>query len=1089
MARKMSKWIKIPLIAVASVLVFFFLLVATVQLLLSEKTLTKLVNRYAVEFVDANVSFGRVKLSLVEHFPRISLHLEEVSVTYPHDRFAADDSLAVAMSRMAGAGRQEEQDTLASIRSLIVALKASDFWEKGTIHVPFVELRSPHIYAKNYGERANWEIFKSDTTAVEDTSSSTELPVIHINRIQLLDSPRVVYTSAPDSLFAALRARKIVLRSNVRTDSLENLRGKLSIDTLFVAGRLKKDTVFFGLQTLELRRRTDTVTLKATARAALALSSIGRTRVPMEIDAKVVRTDSACYDLTLDKFTLSAFDIPVKAVGSAWYKRGAMGLDMKLGTADEQRLFASLKGSSTPLKKGDALYDIDAVLNSDLKGLLALSPQKLPIKADGKLKAYLKGKIRQSQLSMSEFAKADLSGRLFSRHLSVEMPEDTIRAFADSLDIRLGAEGRQFREGGKKRRLLTLSAGLDTLQCDYKRAFDISGKRLDIRAFNSAEVLTAKQKQAFYPFAGTLAFKRLRLKDSDGMVVVLRDSRESFSVRPKRGSRQTPILSLRSNTSRIFYRSGADRFRLRQLSFEARAEMTTFERAARRERFLDSLSRVYPEIPRDSLFRHWAKIRFAGRARRALPDFLSEEDFKKGDIHFSLSETLEKYYKEWDVSGKFNLGRLAVVTPSFPIKTSVNSLGAVFNNNTVSLDSLKIVSGKSDLSIRGKLDNIRRFLRGRAPILVDVDIQSQKIDGDELMAAWQAGSKISDAVKDSLATLEDDAFDKRVAAIEVEPEKGESELIIIPANLNANLSVAADNISYSGLDFYTINTTVNVRERTARITNTMATSDIGNVIFEGFYATRSKTNLKVGLNLSLMDVTPERVSEIFPAVDTLMPLLANFSGLLNADLSVRADMDPQMNILIPTARGAFRLEGSDLQIYDTPQFTKLAKTLMFKNKEVGYVDHLKVEGTLADGKVEIYPFVLSIDKYIIAMSGIQNVSTDFKYHVSLIKSPLLIKFGVDLVGNFDDWDFKLCKAKYKNVNVPAFSQVIDGERVSLSKSISSLFNTGVDKVMDDNRLSKSIAEAKKENGYAETEKPSESLSAEELEKIKQSQQE
>lgn len=1083
----MSKWIKIPLITFASILVLGFLLVCAVQVILSEKTLTKLVNRYATEFVDANVSFGRVKLSLVERFPHISLKLEDVSVTYPHDRFAAQDSLAQAMSRMAGAGRQEEQDTLASIRSLIVALKASDFWEHGTLHVPFVELRSPHIYAKNYGDKANWEIFKSDTTAVEDTSSS-ELPVIHINRIQLLDSPRVVYTSAPDSLFAAVRARKIVLRSNVRTDSLQDLRGKLSIDTLFVAGRLKKDTVFFGLQTLELRRRPDTVTLKATARAALALASLGRTRVPMEIDAKVVKTDSACYDLTLDKFTLSAFDIPVKAVGSAWYKRGAMGLNMKLGTADEQRLFASLKGSSTPLARGDALYDIDAVLNSDLKGLLALSPQKLPLNADGKLTAYLKGKIRQSQLSMSEFAKADLSGRLFTRHISVEMPQDTIHAFADSLDIRLGAEGKQFREGGKKRRLLTLSAGLDTLQCDYKRAFDISGKRLDIRAFNSAEVLTAKQKQAFYPFAGTVAFKRLRLKDSDGMVVVLRDSRESFSVRPKRGSRQTPILSLRSNTSRIFYRSGADRFRLRNLSFEARAEMTTFERTARRERFLDSLSRVYPEIPRDSLFRHWAKIRFAGRSR-SLPDFLSEEDFKKGDIHFSLSETLDKYYKEWNVSGKFNLGRLAVVTPSFPLKTSVSSMGAVFNNNTVSLDSLKIFSGNSDLSVKGKLDNIRRFLRGRAPIMLDVDIQSQKIDGDELMAAWSAGSKISDAVKDSLAALEDDAFDKSVAAIEVEPDKGESELIIIPANLNANLSVAADNISYHGMDFYTINTSVNVRERTARIMNTMATSDIGNVIFEGFYSTRTKTNLKVGLNLSLMDVTPERVTELFPAIDTLMPLLTNFSGLLNADLSVRADMDPQMNILIPTARGAFRLEGSDLQIYDTPQFTKLAKTLMFKNKDVGYVDHLKVEGTLANGKVEIYPFVLSIDKYIVAMSGVQDVSTDFKYHVSLIKSPLLIKFGVDLVGNFDDWDFKLCKARYKDVNVPAFSRIIDEERVSLSKSISSLFNTGVDKVMGDNSLSKAIAEAKKENGYNETEKSSESLSAEELEKLKQAQAE
>lgn len=1120
----MKKILKVFAIVIGSLLALLLILTLVVQWALSEKALTRLVNRYAVEFVDADVRFGSIQLSLWKDFPHWSVQLEDVVLTYPSDRFAREDSAAFALSKMAYSGKQgyyrqprrrganapgaapsaplapavpvldsNARDTLASIASLKVVLKASDFWEQGTLHVPFIELSKPHIYAKDYGEKVNWDIFKSDTTSVADTSEGgLSLPVIHINRISLKDNPRVFYCSVQDTLFASVRAKEILLRSNIRTDSLRQLRGKLTVDSLFVAGRLKKDTVFFGLHSFALSCRHDTVKVEASARSALALASIGRTRIPIELAASIVKRDSAYYFLTLDRFEISAFDIPFKAQGTAWTNKGKMGVDAHLGTADEKRFYTSLKATSTPVGKSDALYSIDASFTSDLKGLLALSPDKLPIDLDGVLKASLKGKIRQSQLSVSEFAKADLEGRFFARHLAVAMPADTIDAAIDSLDIRLGAQGRQFREGGKKRRLLTLSVGMDSLQLLYKKLFDVNGKNLALRVFNSANVLIDKQKQAFYPFSGALDIGKLRVKDSDGMVAILMDGKESFSVRPKRGQRQTPILTLKSHNGRIFYRSGADRMRIRQLNLDVSAEMNTIDRARRREAFLDTLAKRYPDVPRDSLFQHWVKI----QSNRQLPDFLSEKDFREKDLHFSLPGTLEKYFKEWDLNGSLSMGRLTMVTPSFPLRTDIAGLGGSFNNNTVVLDSLTMLCGKvkskfdwepkSDLKLSGKVDGLRRFLANRGPVHVDAELQSSEIDGDELMAAWQTGQSISEQERQRLSALDDDAFDKQVADIKVEKVDTVSDLIVVPANVVANIKIAADEIRYSGLEFMSVNMDLDMRERTARITNTMATSNVGNVFFEGFYSTRTKKDLKVGLNLSLVEVTPERVNELFPAIDTLMPLLANFSGLLSCDLALTARMDEHMNILIPTAKGVMRIEGSDLQIYDTPQFTKLAKILMFKNKNVGYVDHLRVEGRLEDSKVEIFPFALKIDRYSLAMSGIQNVASDFNYHVSVIKSPIPIRFGVDLWGNFDDWKFSLCKPRYKSLSVPAFSSVIDEARVSLSQSIGSIFHIGADKVLSDDSVSRHIQEQKQQQGYT-TAASRQELSAEEMAKLKEQQ--
>ncbi len=1110
----MKKVLKIVAIVFASLLGLMLVLTLTVQWALSEKALTRIVNRYAVRFVDADVHFGNIYLSLWKDFPHWSVQLDDVVLTYPADRFAREDSVALSLSRMAGSGKQgyyrpprrrganasapstvssaaqppvipvldsTARDTLASIASLKVVLKASDFWEQRTLHIPFIELAKPHIYAKDYGEKVNWDIFKSDTTQVADTSeSSLSLPVIHINRICLKDNPRVFYCSLQDTLFASMRAKEIILRSNIRTDSLRQLRGKLTIDSLFVAGRLKKDTVFFGLHRFFLQRRPDTVKVEASARSALALASVGRTRVPIELAASIVKRDSAYYFLNLDRFEISAFDIPFKAQGTAWTNRGKMGVDVQLGTADEKRFYTTLKATSVPVGASDALYSIDASCISDLKGLLALSPQKLPLNLDGMLNASLKGKIRQSQLSVSEFAKADLEGRFFARHLAVAMPADTIDAAIDSLDIRLGAQGRQFREGGQKRRLLTLTMGMDSLQVLYKKLFDVSGKNLALRIFNSANVLIDKERQAFYPFSGALDVGKLRVKDSDGMVAVLLDGQESFSVRPKRGQRQTPILTLKSHNGRILYKSGADRLRIRQLNLDVRAEMNTVDRAIRREAFLDTLAKRYPEVPRDSLFQHWVKI----QSNRQLPDFLSEKDFREKDLHFSLPGMFEKYFKEWDLNGTLSMGRLTMVTPLFPLKTDVSALGGSFNNNTVVLDSLKVISGKSDVKLTGKVDGLRRFLASRGPVLLDAQFQSQEIDGDELMSAWQTGRSISEEEKERLSALDDASFDKQVAEIKVEKVDTVSELFVVPANINANIRVAADEIRYSGLEFMSVNMDLDVRERTARITNTMATSNVGNVFFEGFYSTRTKKDLKAGLNLSLIDVTAERVIELFPALDTLMPLLSNFSGLLSCDLAMTSELDTHMNFIIPTAKGVMRIEGSDLQIYDTPQFTKLAKVLMFKNKNVGYVDNLRVEGRLENSKIEVFPFALKIDRYSLAMSGIQDVSSDFNYHISVIKSPVLIKFGVDLWGNFDDWKFSLCKPRYKSLNVPAFSTVIDEGRISLSRSISSIFNIGAEQVISDNHVSQQLQQQKQQQGYT-TEGARQELSAEEMAKLKE----
>ena len=82
-----KKWWKTVLKVVLWFVGIWAVLLVTLQLTLSEKVLTKLVNRYAAEYIDGDLSFGSASVSMFKRFPRVFLTLEDFAVTYPADRF------------------------------------------------------------------------------------------------------------------------------------------------------------------------------------------------------------------------------------------------------------------------------------------------------------------------------------------------------------------------------------------------------------------------------------------------------------------------------------------------------------------------------------------------------------------------------------------------------------------------------------------------------------------------------------------------------------------------------------------------------------------------------------------------------------------------------------------------------------------------------------------------------------------------------------------------------------------------------------------------------------------------------------------
>ena len=375
--------------------------------------------------------------------------------------------------------------------------------------------------------------------------------------------------------------------------------------------------------------------------------------------------------------------------------------------------------------------------------------------------------------------------------------------------------------------------------------------------------------------------------------------------------------------------------------------------------------------------------------------------------------------------------------------------------------------------------------------MLDLDISSDKMNADELLAAYNTGASYTppkDA--DKMDDVSDSEFLQMVVADSLDTEELNT-LIVVPSNLNADIRLDAQNITFSDLEISSFTADMVMKERCLQIVDSKAVTNMGTAAFEGFYATRSKQDIRTGFDFNLTDVTTEKVIAMMPAIDTIMPLLNSFKGLVDCDIAATASLDTCMNIITPSINGVLRIEGENLTMSDNEVFSDLAKKLKFKNSKEGKIDRMTVEGVIKDNTIEVFPFVVELDRYTLALSGLHNLDMSFKYHASIIRSPMVFKIGVDMYGpNFYKMKFRIGKPKYKNINVPVFSAVIDETRINLVESIRSIFEKGVDLAVRENEKQEAIEELKQQIGYVNAaEQQMEELSAEEQKQLEEAQTE
>lgn len=652
---------------------------------------------------------------------------------------------------------------------------------------------------------------------------------------------------------------------------------------------------------------------------------------------------------------------------------------------------------------------------------LASLPPSLLNAIDGSVRGKIKGDLnfdfRLNDLLEEKYHKLKFNGSLSLNGFLFDTPTRTTEIFADRALLTFNSDERYSAADRIIDSLLVVKLDIDTI------GFHTEGTELGARNF-TASIGTVNN--------GTL--------------------RDTTSITPIGG--HLAIGSLR-------YVSEADSVKLRLREVDGLALLQRFEGDTRNPRLTLNLGiggagMLSPEVSgilRNSSFGLTANLRPRGQHKRSAAGRRSTMSREKLDsigvevIDFDVDNSLRSLLFRWDINASLRAEKGGLRTAGVPLVNRFSDLDLTLTTDSISLRSLDYRIGDSDFRVNGRISNIRGALSRRrpTPLKFDLNVTSDMINVNEIVSALTSDSPAVDSFTSSDLDV---AGAEIEAALEQPAETAQAidsvfSPILIPVNIDAEVDITADKVLYSNMLLSQFHGRAIAYHGTLNLEEIAASTDLGNIGLNALYSapTADKINFGLGMNLKRIDI--DRLPAHFPALDTLVPMMRSLDGIVDASIVLTADLTPQMDFDMGSLKAAMHFEGDSLVLFDNETFRSMGKWLRFKNRDRNLIDHLKVEMTVDNGIMNLYPFMVDIDRYKLGILGYNTLDFNLDYHISVLKSPIPFKFGIFLRGTPEKMKVSFGGAKFKEDMVARTDSITHKARINLYDQMHGAFRRGV----------------------------------------------
>lgn len=1043
--------------------------------ILPPKKLTPLVTNTVNKFITGKLECEHIELTYFETYPRLGIRISNGRITTLESDSAIHD---------------EHSHTLLSFSKAAAIFNPTDYLFGKKITLNEVSIDDPHFhgYVDKDG-KANWDILIADKDTSTVEKEQQPLPPIDIRRVKIQNG-HFTYDDEQQEMYADIEGFSFDLAGALTQGGNKLEMEASSSSILFVSPAYTlKNKLKLNLKTgLLLNDQFSTVTLKG---AELRVNDL-----PFTADGSVrslPKTKSLRIDLKMGLRASELNDILAFIPDAMLQDREQMitkgsvllegDIHGELGDSiiPTVNLCCQISNGSFHMKdveQGIDTLDMDvdihingtqldssyiALENITLKGLntsLNIHGRATNLFNNPEVAATMKGKVDFTRLG-EEFLNADtllvkgimdadisaafkMDDLTNSRYDKIEakgnLNIDTLKVYSKPYDTDLFIADARLSVGPVKRdtasrylnakELLNATLFMDTMSVQYKDEINTRFRRVELQA----NTLPTIDTSAVVPITGSLRFDKLRTKLPDSTWLSTEKALFRGGIKASESNKKTPSLAGIFTVDTIKYMMLASRTRVVVTESAFTFQALPYRDALRQQRAqrnnTATTQRRTGANRRDSLT----------RGNRDTVAWAARRDSMRR-IQAETSNEATSLLRRWEAKGSVKVKQVRASSRLFPLPMRMGQTNLKFNTDSITLNNAPIRVGHSDFSVSGEISRIRRAMLRNGTLKGNFTINSDTIDCTQLMQAISKGmiymeqeeamERASTVDVSNIADIDTES----IQTTELDIDADTSLLFIVPKQLDMTLQTKAKQIKFKDLNLMNVDGEVVLRDQSINLSNLSMHSNMGSGDLTMIYTAKDKRGATAGFDLDMKDILVDRLINLFPSLDTLIPMLRSFEGVVDCQMTATCRLDSTMSLVLPSLHSACYLNGQNMVLLDGETFSEISKTLMFKNKKQNLIDSISVDLAIRDSKVEIYPFLLEIDRYKVAVGGTHNMDMTFNYHISVLKSPVPFKLGVDVTGNLDDFKFKIGKCKYKDTFKPTRSTELDNTRTNIRKEI------------------------------------------------------
>jgi uncharacterized protein involved in outer membrane biogenesis len=300
-------------------------------------------------------------------------------------------------------------------------------------------------------------------------------------------------------------------------------------------------------------------------------------------------------------------------------------------------------------------------------------------------------------------------------------------------------------------------------------------------------------------------------------------------------------------------------------------------------------------------------------------------------------------YEKFNAKGEFILMDIVYSAEAVAVPVEVKYAQFKFAPRFLELASFDAKAGKSDFKLKGEITNYLGYALGDGTLKGDFTLNSTLIEGNEL-----AG----------LTPTEESA--KPEAETSDEGEGEETELVLIPKNLDVTFSTNVTKIVYDNINLLNTKGKVIVRNGKADLSGLSFNTLGGSVAMNGYYDTGDEKKAKLNYSIDAQNIVVKEAYEASKSIRKLAPIAEKTEGKASITINIRGTMKNGTEVDYNSLNGDGRLTSKSLKITGTETLDKIAQVVKinaFKNPEVKDVN---LSFAFVDGRVSVQPFDVKI---------------------------------------------------------------------------------------------------------------------------------